>query len=167
MSQGKLPVRPKRARIPNAILTLSPKDQRVGRSLPVLVTLRLQNAGVVPLVANCAWRVNDETMVPSAGEVYFVVEDPTGRSLPFAVLIRPRGIRQGDFAQIQPGESCASDPIDVASYFPIEQPGRYRIVATYCNGQSGSAFGLSASRGCTTSATARFEISDRSAEPRS
>ncbi len=146
------------AKIPNLRLVVTPQVPTVARGQPVRVTVRIENLGSHSVVVNCAFRINDEQVVPLAGDLFFKIEGPGGHRFPLKFLIRARGVQRADFVELALGGACDSRPIDLSEYYGVTEPGRYRIVAGYRSDRTGSEFGTRAVTGSLPSEPIDVEV---------
>jgi hypothetical protein len=134
----------------SASLTLTARAESavVSAGAPIRLQLTLTNHATSPVWINR--RMNAGYPDDLLREVFVVVRDDRG-----AVVTVPDSERvdahrsppgRADFVELGAGQSVTST-VDVTMWFPTRKPGRYHVVATYSNDDSGAAHGLHAYTG--------------------
>lgn len=111
-------------------LTLNEKRFTLGQ--PISGKLALQNAGDDPLLVNSRLTINKSFAPAPFREVYFILNDPSGKPVDFMLKVNIGGPRPENFRELAPGES-AEKSFDLGMYYALEQPGAYSLQAVYEN----------------------------------
>lgn len=92
----------------------------------------LRNAGEAPAVVNARLVLNSPFAPAPYRDLALTVSGPGGETLPFLARINVGDPADKHFRLLQPGESVSgSYPLN--EYYELQQPGTYRVQATYHN----------------------------------
>lgn len=137
--------------------TAASDTYRVGAAIPV--RLRLVNGSSAPVQVNRRFGVGYQDGL--CREIFFTVRDAAGRELPVPDDRRVDAHRlppgRDDFQLVEPAESVTGE-VDLALWYPFEQPADYLVELHYENSDAGTAFGLAAFTGRIDAEVLRLHI---------
>jgi hypothetical protein len=113
-------------------LALTLDQERIALGQPIHGKLSLQNAGDAPQLVNCRLTINKSFAPAVFREVYFTLNDPSGKPVDFMLKINIGEPRADDFRELAAGESAETE-FDLDMYYMLEQPGTYSLQANYEN----------------------------------
>jgi hypothetical protein len=129
----------------------------VGAAIPV--RLRLLNGSPAPVRVNRRLGVGYQDGL--CREIFFTVRDVAGRVLPVPDEARVYAHRMppgaADFQLLEPGDSVTGE-LDLALWYPFDQPGDYFVELHYENSDGGAAFGYEAFTGRIDAEVLRLHI---------
>lgn len=126
---------------------------------PICVNVVLRNASAEPRLVNGRLGVGYEDVANR--ELYFRILDAEGRLVPVPSAERVRlhrgPLRREDFVVLKAGQSLETEA-DITIWQKIREPGRYEVVFTYDNVDSGAEFGLDSWTGTVVAGPVSIEV---------
>ena len=113
-------------------LALTLDEERITLGQPIHGKLSLKNAGDDPQLVNSRLTINKSFAPAAFREVYFTLNDSSGKPVDFMLKINIGGPQPNDFRELAPGESAERE-FDLDMYYMLEQPGAYSLQAFYEN----------------------------------
>lgn len=113
-------------------LGLTLNQERFALGQPIPGRLVLQNAGDEPLLVNSRLAINKSFAPAPYREVYFTLDDPSGKAVDFMLKINIGEPSGEDFKELAPGESVERS-FDLDMYYALERTGEYSLQAFYEN----------------------------------
>lgn len=113
-------------------LALTLDEERIPLGQPIHGKLSLQNAGDDTKLINSRLTINKSFAPAPFREVYFSLNDPSGKPVDFMLKINIGEPRPDDFRELAAGESAEKE-FDLDMYYMLEQPGPYSLQAIYEN----------------------------------
>lgn len=98
-----------------------------GVEADVPLRVLLFNFGDEPVTVNARFAIGASD---GPGELRFSVTAPSGETLPFGARVNMGRPQREDFTTIQPF-ACVGKLIDLVDYFPLSEPGTYRVAVRY------------------------------------
>ncbi len=109
---------------------------------PIQITFKLKNTGNAPVYVNKRFFLGPEEGLINDREVFLSVTSPLGQKLPYKFSYKTGFPKTDYFALLKPGEEAVSEyPRNINGSFEFNEPGEYKITATYQN-TYGSEIGL-------------------------
>jgi hypothetical protein len=140
-------------------LTATTSGDGFAMAAPIPVRLRLTNQSAEPVRVNGRFGVGYPDGLYR--EIFCTVRDDTGRVRPVADGARVDAHRlppgRLDFQLLAPQQAVTGE-LDLALWYPFEQPGRYSVEFHYQNSDDGAAFGFDAFTGRIDSDVLQLQI---------
>jgi hypothetical protein len=95
----------------------------------IILSLYVFNFGDDPVTLNARLAPND---ADAPGEVWFEVTGPDEEIIPFGARVNLGRPERSDFLPVAPW-NCVGRRYELLSYFNLEEPGSYTVVANYRN----------------------------------
>ena len=101
---------------------------------PIKITFKLKNTGNAPVYVNKRFFLGPEEGLINDREVFLSVTSPSGQKLPYKFSYKTGFPKTDYFALLKPGEEAVSEyPRNINGSFEFNEPGEYKITATYQN----------------------------------
>jgi hypothetical protein len=124
----------------------------------IQITFKLKNTGNAPVYVNKRFFLGPEEDLINDREVFLSVTAPSGQKLPYKFSYKTGFPKTDYFALLNPGEEVVSEyPRNINGSFEFNEPGEYKITATYQNAY-GSEIGLDAFKDKVVSNTIAVKI---------
>ena len=109
---------------------------------PIQITFKLKNIGTTPVYVNKRFFLGPEEGLVNDREVFLSVRSDSGQKLLYKFSYKTGLPKTDYFVLLKPGEEAVSEyPRNINGSFEFNEPGEYKITATYQNAY-GSEIGL-------------------------